>query len=1004
MLTYKTWLIALLGLASLAASSAAQPLLLKDLSATRAWQGYGPPGFTGTGLPGSSNPIPMDLGRSSAIVDLDGDGFGDLVVGAPLVPTNPASQVLDDAGRVYVYFGGPGLGLPGTAGTFSFAAFPNGAAIEFVGDPGDRIGSSIAAAGDVNGDGLQDAIIGAPNHTMGAREAAGGAYLLLGRTNFKSLPKKIVLSSFAATPGNKAMFIQGARSFGLSGSSVSGNVDVNGDALRDLVLGAPLDSTNGRSQNGTATVLYGQPGFATMTLLDLDTQGAGQVTVVHGATDFQFVGFSVSGIGKFDPVLPMTNNALSPVLGDDVAIGAPGTTVGTKFFAGAVYALRGTNGGVPAASYTTSDFGTGPFKAGVVYTGKDAGDQAGFFVNRVGNLIFDADGYEDFAITSPFSDGVGKPNSGSIYVVGGSVIGIHPQGFDLGLLGQNPPTQVGIHIQGAVTNGGQQGVYVANAGDWNGDTVPDLLVGFPNVTLSAGTGIFVGAGRARVLNGLATLSTLGTVNLGSVGEPFTLISFSGEATGDYAGHGLAVGDLNGDGSLDVHIGAPGASSPANPLDFSGVANLETGRSHVVYGPLLRIDSMTPTATHFGGPKVTLTATNLPAGATLKVEGVPAVIDSLVPGTPGTLQFTPPKLVPPGVPADIALTTTNGNVNYKDFLTYNPLSISSGPNPPTGFEFNPASFTGNGFSTIADTTVTIGGFPAAVTAIDGLAGTMSITLPDGPPGNVPLDVVITNGNGSVTLTGAMTYLPLVVKSIVPNSGKQTSGIFVPGAVPFAGEPVQQVAVTVQASGALPPDLVIAFGTDALGYRPAVIQSIVGDVVTVDVPYFLLGPQNVVVNIRAGSISSTDVGILESAFTYQASDFTELSSYQKPGLDPLKPPVALMSGQFTNGGQVLLLIGNLAGAQSLGAVMFLGVALANPPLPLHGGLFGISLTNQVFSFSLPGGVPAIAISTAMPNNMPASANGLPLYIQVLTKEKLGAVTEFGLSNVLVMTIRI
>src|SRR5262249_13673999 len=154
-------------------------------------------------------------------------------------------------------------------------------------------------------------------------------YLVLGRGDFATLPKVVTLSSLAAGGANRAVFLQGAHEFGASGTSVGGGVDCNHDGFDDAVLGAPLDSTNAHSENGTATVFYGRPGLGALNILDLATQGAGQVTVVHGGADFDFMGFSVAGIGKFDPVLPMTNNQFNLFFGDDVALGAPGTSLGS---------------------------------------------------------------------------------------------------------------------------------------------------------------------------------------------------------------------------------------------------------------------------------------------------------------------------------------------------------------------------------------------------------------------------------------------------------------------------------------------------------------------------------------------------------------------------------------------------------------------------------------------------------------------------------------------------
>jgi len=990
-----------LSLVSLLAVSAVQAqttFMLKTMSGTRGLEAQGKGGVSGA----PAAPIAGRLGSSSALVDLNADGYDDLVVGAPALPTNPNSGVLDDAGHVYLRFGGPGLGLPGDSGNFNFASFSAGQAVDFFGDPGDQAGASIAAAGDVNGDGVQDVIIGTPGRSLLGRTAAGGAYIIFGRADLATLPTTVSLSALAAGVANRAVFVLGARALGTAGSAVGGAVDVNSDGRDDVVIGAPLDSTSGHSQNGTATVLYGQAGFPALTTIDLATQVAGQVTVVHGVADLQFVGFSAAGIGRFDPVLPMTNNVTNLLLGDDVAIGAPGTTVGTEFFAGAVYVLRGTVGVIPAATYTTAEFGNGPVKAGVVYFGNAAGDQAGYSVAPASDVIFDGQGFDDFFITAPFSDGIGRPDSGSVYVIGGNFLGANPVGFDLGLVGFGNPGIIAIHIQGAATNDGSLGVLATNAGDWNGDGLPDLLLGFPNATVVNNSNVYVAAGRARILNGAVVLTSAGTVDLSITDAGYELLQMQGELTGTHVGTGIAVGDMNGDGQKDVSVGGDRAPSDPIPSDPSGLLNKRTGRAHVVYGPVLRLDSIMPTLSHFGGPSVTLTGKNVSSVTQVLVDGKNANITSLVAGDTGSITFDPPKPVVAGNLADVSLNTASGDITYKNVLQYSLLSIAAGPSPSSGFADTFVSFAGAGFSTVADTSVVIRDgallFPATVTAVDGVAGTMTVKLPAGPQGDAPLDVLITNSNGSVTLTGGLTYLSLVVGAVAPPQGPQTSGVFVSGTMPYEGQPAMPVTVVVTpAAGPVPPDLVLEFGTPALGYRKATITGIVGNTVSALLPPFLLGSQTVV-DVRA--TGAGDVGVNAGSFTYLASDFQEFPQYAKAGFGAT-PPIALMAGEFKSAGNVLLQMAKWP-PQNQVAILFVGIGLVDPPLAIKGGLFPINTGLPYFSFYFPfPGLPSAAIAMTLPALDPA-AEGFPIYMHVLTKEVQGSQVLFGFSNLLSATI--
>jgi hypothetical protein len=980
-----------------AGASSQTTVTLSQIAGIRGLKAQGVPAVT---LPPTA-PMPGDLGRCSALLDLNGDGFDDMVVGAPLLPTSPGTGVQDDAGHCYVVFGSAGKGLPGSSPDFKFSAFTQGQGIDFVGDAGDKAGSAVAAAGDVDNDGFEDLLIGAPNHTVGGRTSAGGAYLVLGRADFATLPKTVILSSLAAGSANRSVFIQGANAFSAAGSAVGGGVDCNHDGFDDMLLGAPLDSTGSFQENGSATVLYGRPNLGALTVLDLATQGAGQVTVVTGSANFQFMGFSVAGLGKFDPVLPMTNNQFNLFFGDDVAIGAPGTTAGTHFFSGAVYVLRGVASGTPAVLYTAEQFGNGANKAGIVYTGANAGDQLGFQVSAAGDVIkVDAEGFEDLLCTAPFNDGLGKPDCGSVYVISGRIVGQNPQGYDVSLLGHGFQNVFGIHIQGAQSAGGQQGVWATNAGDWNGDALPDILVGFPNVATVSNGQVFASAGRARILDGSKVLFALGTVDLSNAGMGWDLMQLQGETTAAYAGSGLSAGDFNGDGSTDIVVGAYGAPSDQNPFDLTGQAHLKTGRAHIIYGPVLRLSAMAPSTSWFGGPPVTVSAINVPAsGVAVKLDGVAASISAVVPGDAGSITFVPGPPAVKGALADLLLDTPAGDALYKDKLQLQALAISTGPTPSSGFAGSTANFTGLGFSTVGDTTVTVGGFVATVTAVNGLTGTMTIALPGGPPGETPLDVVITNSNGSKTLSGALVYAPIVVDSVSPSSGPQFSGVFKSGALPYAGQPATSVQIGVISTvGAVPADPLVEFGTVALGYRTANVTAVNGSVITCEVPPFLLGPQTAVdIKVSFSASTGTEVG----GYTYLASDFKELGQYAQAGFGA-KPPRTLMAGQFKAGGQILFQVDQIPPQMQLTALV-LGFALKNPAPSVHGGPFPIdvALPFDIFLFPFPG-QSSFAISQAMPGTLDPGAIGLSLYLHSLTKEKSGPTTKWGFSNVLQMTI--
>jgi hypothetical protein len=192
-------------------------------------------------------------GRSvSAAGDVNGDGLADLIVGA--YGSDPAAGSY--AGRSYVVFGqtgGSGVDLSAVAaGIGGFVI--NGQCA------GDFSGSSVSSAGDVNGDGLADLIVGADSSDPAAGIYAGRSYVVFGKTDGSA----VNLSAVAA--GGGGFVINGQCAYDASGRSVSSAGDVNGDGLADLIVGAPWsDPGAGYAMPGAATSSLARPVAAPLT-------------------------------------------------------------------------------------------------------------------------------------------------------------------------------------------------------------------------------------------------------------------------------------------------------------------------------------------------------------------------------------------------------------------------------------------------------------------------------------------------------------------------------------------------------------------------------------------------------------------------------------------------------------------------------------------------------------------------------------------------------------------
>ena len=219
---------------------------------------------------------------------MNGDGYDDLIVGAPYADPNASGS-----GASFVVFGSA------SGSTFELADLTTGA----VTDPAsgfvingyseeDYSGFSVSGAGDVNGDGLDDLIVGSPGSDPNG-ELSGASFVVFGKTDGAA----IELSSIEANSNEVPVgfMISGVAVNDTSGrSSVSGAGDVNGDGLDDLIIGAMGDDPNG-SGSGASFVVYGKTSGEIVELSDVQ-HGIGGF-VMNGVGEDDSSGWSVSGAG-----------------------------------------------------------------------------------------------------------------------------------------------------------------------------------------------------------------------------------------------------------------------------------------------------------------------------------------------------------------------------------------------------------------------------------------------------------------------------------------------------------------------------------------------------------------------------------------------------------------------------------------------------------------------------------------------------------------------------------
>jgi len=391
-------------------------------------------------------------------------------------------------------------------------------------EPGPAAGTAVASAGDVNGDGLSDVVVGAPLAFHG-RSLSGSAYVVFGSASLARVS--------LATLGAAGFRIDGAKANDKIADAVSGAGDVNGDGLADVVVGARLADANGRTDSGSAFVVFGK---ATSATIDRNALAGGGFRI-DGAVAGDATGWSVGGAGD--------------VNGDgyaDVVVGAPTADANGRTSSGSAFVVRGS----PAS--TTVDLAAAGGRAQRI-DGVATADQTGWSVAGAGDV--NGDGRPDVALGAPEADHAGLGNAGAAYVVFG---GFAAAAIDLAALGAN-----GFRIDGPVS-GDAAGRSVAGAGDANGDGRADVVVGVP----FADDYMKPSTGAAFVVFGKASSARVDLDDLGDGGYRIL-----GVAAQDRTGMAVAgAGDVDGDGRPDVVV----ASRYHGRND-----RVESGGAYVVFG-------------------------------------------------------------------------------------------------------------------------------------------------------------------------------------------------------------------------------------------------------------------------------------------------------------------------------------------------------------------------------------------------------------------------------------
>ena len=375
---------------------------------------------------------------------------------------------------------------------------------------GDTAGRRVSEAGDVNGDGLDDFIIGARQADPNGADS-GAAYVVFGSKDGRN----VELSDIEAGIGG--FVIRGVSAGDNAGASTHGGSDVNGDGLADIVVGARHDDPNGNN-SGAAFVVFGKK----------DTTAVELSAIEAGTGGFVINGANAGDIAGNKAVLTGDVNGDGI---DDILVSAQGDgSNGAN--AGAIYVVFGKTN-TTAVELSAVAAGAGGF----IIKGASAGDEAGW-VSHAGDI--NGDGYFDVALSAYGADPGGRADSGSVYVVfGKSDVGaVELSNIDAG--------NGGYAIHG-IAAGDRAGWGVDGGTDVNGDSLADLVIGAAEAYNGADR-----TGAAYVVYGKKTTDSIELSDVAAGNGGFVL---KGLGDGDQTAAVSVGGDFNGDGLGDIVVGA-----------------------------------------------------------------------------------------------------------------------------------------------------------------------------------------------------------------------------------------------------------------------------------------------------------------------------------------------------------------------------------------------------------------------------------------------------------------
>lgn len=399
--------------------------------------------------------------------------------------------------------------------------------IEFIGGTrGEQFGAAIAS-GDINGDGVDDLVVGSPFHSSGGNTWDGMVSVYFGDTD---VHKRL----FDAEVDYPDVAIYGRYSGDQIGSSLAVG-DFNDDDYDDVLIGA-YNAMSDDKRPGKAFLIFGRPNYE-----------APAIKLSEKTADKEFIG-KADGDG-FGFAVNMADINSDNI--DDILIGAPFSMSTDALKTGAVYGYKGSTKNVDSVDSGVKYFNGQD--ADVIFYGKESGERFGAAI-EVADVLDNS--YDDVIISAYFASGEGGPQVGKVYVFRGAKTYQKSVNFATVVLeGEEPYSWLGFDI---------------GAGRFGEDKKDDIAISsFPYLSDKKIGKVYIVAGRTKFLGG----STF------AVNKDTADYYFEGTDSENAFGAGLEFTDIDHDRKKDLVIGAPGVNLTKNK-------SVEEGEIYVFYNRML----------------------------------------------------------------------------------------------------------------------------------------------------------------------------------------------------------------------------------------------------------------------------------------------------------------------------------------------------------------------------------------------------------------------------------